>query len=297
MSWFKHLSFYSLPESFRLPANFEELLQPLALKPLGRADFATRGFVSPIGPDHSELSHTLQGACMVRLGIEEKVLPSSLIAQELDRRVRAYQAARDGRRPGKKTREQLKDEIVADFMKRAFVRSSAVTAYIDEISGVLVVNSTSDRAAEKLISALREALTTFAVEPWQPGGHLGVVMSDWLVEGQCTRGFALADAVELTDPVERRTTVRAKRHDLTSEEIRQHAQAGKQVSQLALIFDDRLSFTLDVQFKVRGLRFLDCVMDDLGDGGGDVVGEFDARFALMTLEVRRLLGALREVAP
>jgi recombination associated protein RdgC len=292
---FKNLSFYRLPEQFTAPEDFDELLQPLALKPLGSVDFATRGFVSPI-PDHSGLSHTLQGACMVRLGIEEKVLPSSLIAQELDRRVRAIEQ-RDGRRPGKKTREQLKDDIVADFMKRAFVRSSAITAYIDEISGVLVVNSTSERAAEKLISALRGALTTFAVEPWQPGGHLGVVMSQWLVDGQCTHGFQLADAVELTDPVERQTTVKAKRHDLTSEEIRQHAQAGKQVSQLALIFDDRLSFTLDTQFKVRGLRFLDCVMDDLGDGGGDVVGEFDARFALMTLEVRRLVKALREVAP
>ncbi len=71
--------------------------------------------------------------------------------------------------------------------------------------------------------------------------------------------------------------------------------AGKQVSQLALVFDDRIGFTLDDKLKVRRLRFLDLVMDELGDGGGEAAGEFDARFALMTLEVRRLLDALHTV--
>lgn len=292
--WFKNLSFFRLPEQFTVPEDFDELLAPLVLKPLGSVELFSRGFIPPLGPEHPLLSHALQGARLVRLGTEEKLLPGSVVKQEVERRARAIEE-RDGRRPGKKQREQLKDDVVAEFTQRAFVKSGVVNGYLDVEARMLIVDSASDKAAEKLITALREALTTFAVEPAATEESVTVILSEWVKEGQGHHGFVLGDEIELKDPVEPKTTIKAKRHDLTSEEIRDHVLAGKQVSQLALIFDDRIGFTLDDKLKVRRLRFLDLVMDEMGDGGGDAAGEFDARFALMTLEVRRLLDALHTV--
>lgn len=286
---FRNLTFYRLPEGFTLPADFDDLLAVEKLQPISSVELFTRGWVPPLADDPA-LSRRFQmdRVSLIRLGTEERQLPGTVIKQEVDRRARAIED-QEGRRPGKKRREQIKDEVVAEFTKRAFVRSGAVTGYIDLDLGMLVVDSASDRDAERLITALREALTTFAVETVEPRESVRVVLSEWLAKGEGTHGFALGDEVTLEDPVEIKTTIKAKRHDLTSDEIRDHVRAGKQVSQMALVFDGRMGFTLDKRLKVRGLRFLDIVMEPLEYGGGDAVGEFDARFTLLTLEVRRLV--------
>ena len=62
---------------------------------------------------------------------------------------------------------------------------------------------------------------------------------------------------------------------------------------LALVFDNRLGFTLDEKFRLRKLKFLDLVEEELGDiAGADAIAELDARFTLMVLELRRVFTAL-----
>jgi recombination associated protein RdgC len=62
-----------------------------------------------------------------------------------------------------------------------------------------------------------------------------------------------------------------------------------------LVFDERLSFSLDEDLVVRKLRFLDQVQNELGDTEAEsAVAELDARFALMSLELRRLFDNLQE---
>ena len=64
--------------------------------------------------------------------------------------------------------------------------------------------------------------------------------------------------------------------------------------QLGLIFDDRMSFVLGEDLVLRKLKFLDVVLDELGDSQQDAAAEMDARFALLTLELERLLAKLEE---
>ena len=298
---FKNLSFYSLPDGFTAPEDLNDLLPELT--PISSVELCNRGFV-PVAdglgktyhyiPSSMRLSnlHNPGHVTIVRLATQEKILPASVIREEVERRARAIEE-RDGCRPGKSIRNQLKDDVVADFTKRAFVRTSYVTGYIDHTARVLVVDTASDRAAERLITALREALTTFAVEPLGAEENVSVILSEWVKTCEPTDGFAIGDEIEMVDPVEIKTVVKAKRHDLTVEEIRDHLTAGSMmVSKLALIFEDRLSFTLDESLKVRRLRFTDLALESMGDCGGDAIGEFDARLTLLALEVRKLLTGL-----
>jgi recombination associated protein RdgC len=65
---------------------------------------------------------------------------------------------------------------------------------------------------------------------------------------------------------------------------------GKQVYQLGLQFEDRMSFVLGEDLVIRKLRFLDVVQDSLDAEGRDSAeAELDASFALMTLELEQLL--------
>jgi recombination associated protein RdgC len=55
-----------------------------------------------------------------------------------------------------------------------------------------------------------------------------------------------------------------------------------------------MSFVLGEDLIVRKLKFLDVVLDEMGDSHQDAAAEADASFALLTLEIERLLGKLEE---
>jgi recombination associated protein RdgC len=77
--------------------------------------------------------------------------------------------------------------------------------------------------------------------------------------------------------------------------VREHLKSGKQVFQLGLVLDERIAFVLGEDLTVRKLRFLDGVLDELGEESSESAHtELDARFALMTLELKRLLEKLDE---
>jgi len=89
--------------------------------------------------------------------------------------------------------------------------------------------------------------------------------------------------------------VRCKRQDLTSDEIQQHMEAGKQVTQLSLAWQDKLSFVLDDKLIIKRLRFEELLQDQAEqDGGEDALAQQDASFLLMMMTFREFLPALFE---
>jgi recombination associated protein RdgC len=204
-------------------------------------------------------------------------------------------AEKAGKPVGSRERKRLKDEVLTDLLPRAFTRLSKRYAYLDTENGWLVVDTSSRKAAEAATSLIREALGSFPAAPLVPDESPRVLMTDWLAHGKLPRGLALGDECELRDSGDGGAAVRCRRQDLESDEIREHLKSGKQVFQLGLTFDERLSFSLDEELVVRKLRFLDQVQDELGDAQTDsAVAELDARFALMSLELRRLFDNLQE---
>lgn len=287
---------------FRFSPAVAETLSDIAdsldgkrLRTCGALESATRGFVSPHGRDGVVLAHTIAPFTLVALGSEHKLLPSAVVNDELAKRVRKV-AETEGRRIGGKERRRLKDEVLEDLLPRAFVRSSRLFAYLDLRDGWLVVDSASRGAAEQLLSELREAVGSLPVAPMAPEESPRALLTAWVNSGQLPDGFALGDAVELRDPADSGAVVRCRGQDLETDEVREHLKCGKTVAAVALTFDDRLSFVLTEDMVVRKLKFLDLVLDQLGDVVTDTAAaEFDARFALMSLEVARLLSRLDEI--
>lgn len=294
--WFKNLSLYRLPEEFVLESTqLETALGTAPLKPVGTQELRSQGFVSPYPPGFTQLVHAGSSAALIELGTEERVLPSAVVRAALKERIEAYRA-KLGRTPGKRVRDQLKDEVLQELLPRAFVKPGRCAAYIDQQARLLVVDSASDKPGEAIGTKLREALGSFAAEPIATEESVGGVLTRWLLEGKGEGGFELGDEVELKDPLDTRAVVKVRKHDLALDEVREHARQGKRVSQLALVFDNRLGFTLDEKFRLRKLKFLDLVQEELGDiAGADAAAELDARFTLMVLEMRRVYTALDEL--
>lgn len=292
--WFRNLLAYRLTQP--LPFDAEALEAALATKPArpcASQELTTYGFVAPFGKGaDAPLVHVSQNFMLVAARKEERILPGSVVRDALKEKVDEIETEQM-RKVYKKERDQLKDEIVQTLLPRAFLRRSTTYAAIAPDLGLVLVDSASPKRAEDLLSTLREAIGSLPLRPVTVKIAPSATLTDWVKSQKAVTDFFVLDECELRDTHEDGGTVRCKRQDLTSEEIQLHLSSGKQVTQLALGWQDKLSFILDDKMVVKRLRFEDLLQDQAAqDGGDDALGQQDASFTLMMLTFADFLPAL-----
>jgi recombination associated protein RdgC len=204
-------------------------------------------------------------------------------------------ADEEGRKVNGRERKRIKDDVMNELLPRAFVRTSRMSAYADRKNGWLVMDTSSRKSAENTLSQIREALGSFPAVPLAPEESPRILMTHWVATGELPAGLALGDECELRDPATASGAIaRCRRQDLDTDEIREHLRTGKQVFQLGLVFDDRISFVLGEDLILRKIKFTDVVLDEQGDSPESAAAEMDANFALMAGEYARLFGKLEE---
>lgn len=287
--WFKNLSLMRLPADFALTDEaLEQALTEHPLRSPGPLELETRGFLSPFARDDAAYSHGCDGASLLCLGTEARLLPASVLRDAIADRVAEHEG-KTGRKVGKRMRNEFREAALGELLPRAFIKRSRTGAYLDRKQRLLAVDASSDSSTEAVCSALRDGLGSFPARPLAVEASLGLLMSEWLMSGELPEGFELGDECELKDPSDQGSVVRCRRHDLSAEEVREHARCGKQVVQLGLVYEQRIGFVLDAKLKLRKLSFLDVIADQLdSQDGADMDQVLDAEFALMSLELRRL---------
>jgi len=281
--------------------SLDDLESELAKHPLracGPAELATCGFVAPIpSNDDSEntvaFTHSVNGVTLIAVGGETKLLPSSVINDELAKRI-AKIRRETGRPPGGRERKRLKEEILMDLLPRAFLKRSRTFAYLDKARGRLVVNTSGRKGAEGVVTQIREALGSFPALPLQPEESVRVLMTDWVAKGRLPEGLQFGDECELRDPVESGARWRGRNTEMETDEVREHLKSGKQVYLLSLVFDERISFVLGEDLVLRKVKLLDVALDSLDEKAEDPAAALDAAFTLMSLEYERLFAKLDE---
>lgn len=296
--------------TFRLPADWlwsdhvgdsingvHEQLSQHPLREPGPLELETRGFLSPWRSSDYLSAHTAGagGAFLVRLGQMSRLLPASVLRDAIDARVAEHEL-KTGRKPGKRLRNDFREAALTELLPRAFIQRRACDAMWLPAHRLLIVDATSDTTAEAVVSALREALGSFPARPLAAEASATLLMSEWLISNTLpTTSFEFGDAAELKDPSDKTTVVRARHHDLSAEEVREHARCGKQVTQLGLSYGARISFVLDAKLKLRGLSFADSALEHLDDKaaeGADADQMFEAELFLQAEELTRLFSAL-----
>lgn len=289
--WFKSLMPFRFTEPCTLdPDTLAEALARAAFRPCGSQDLVTCGWVPPLGGEDGVLVHAAGGFWLLCLQSEDKLLPASVIRAALDERVAEIED-REARKIRRKEKETLRDEVLLDLLPRAFTRRKRLYAYVDPRGGWLVVNGTPGKAVDDFTSLLRKAAGSLPIAPLRTAAVPATVLTGWL--GGAPADWQVGDECELRDAGEEGGIVRCKGQDLGGDEIRTHLAAGKQVTRLAVEWQERLSCVLGDDHAVRRLRFLDVVQEQLADLNAETVAEeLDARFALMTLELAAFLPAL-----
>lgn len=287
--WFKNLRLFRFTETFEL--NAEQLDQALAaqpFRPCGSQDLTTYGWTPPLGREGSEYVHAANGYIMICAQRQDKILPAGVINEHLEEKA-AQIKADEGRPVGRKERQNLKDEIIFSLLPQAFAKSSRDFAYIAPREGWIVVNAASAKRAEDLLSKLRESLGSLKVIPLVPQAAPAQVMTEWLRNNEAPGEFELGEDCELQAGKDSRV-VRLRHQDLTAPEVTNHLESGMYVSKLALSWKEAIHFVLDDQFALKQLKFDDALRDQAADRKADSAAEeFDAEFAIMTLELSGLV--------
>jgi recombination associated protein RdgC len=252
----------------------------------------SRGFIPPFGRDAEAMSHRIGDAIWITLGGEDRLLPGAVVNDELGKRIAAMEE-KEGRKLGGRARKRLKEDLVMELLPRAFVRPVQTNATLDLEHGFIAVDASSKKAAESVVSELRHALGSFPALPLNAEVSARAVLTGWIAGEELPAGLVLGDECELKDPIDGGAVVKCQRQELLCDEIKKHLESGKQVSKLALVLDDHVSFVLGEDLVVRKLKFLDGVVDQLeGTERDGLHAELDARYALMAGELKRLFAVL-----
>jgi len=293
---FKNARFYRLADPSAIDAeSLETRLSERRFRPCGSLESVALGWVSPLGTQTQALTHAGNGCVYLCARRQERLLPSAVVAEAVDERIAEIED-REARSVGRTERRHLREEVMLDMLPRAFTRSRQMRAYLDLVSGWMVVDAASEKAAEDLLGLLRETLGSFPVRPPRPERSPPTLMTQWVTAGKAPDGLALGDECELRDPRDDRSLVRCRGQDLSGEEIATHVRAGKEAIKLALNWNEQLDFLLQEDLSLKRLRFADELIEDVVESDiEDETIRFDAEFAIMALLLRELIGRLDEM--
>jgi recombination associated protein RdgC len=284
---FKNLVFHRLPADWDLSAaDFESQLAGRTLKPCGPFDMSSRGWV-PV-TSGGRLLHTVNRHHMVALGVDEKLLPGSIVRQVAQERAEV-QAREQGFPVGRKQMRDLRARVGDELRARALTRRRTTRAWLDPASGWFAVDASSIPRAEMVVETLSDTLGTFAPQAVETGRSPQASMASWLLRAEAPPHFSIDDDLELQSADKAKSTIRYTRHPLDSKEIRGHLAAGKYPTRLGLTWKDRLSFVLTDKLQAKRLEFLEMSKDTTEGDDVDPAEQFDIDFAVMAGELGLLL--------
>ncbi|MDA7418339.1 recombination-associated protein RdgC [Xenophilus arseniciresistens] len=296
MPRFKNALAYRLEPSWVPDFNAaQDALDAQRFAPCGPSQESSAGFVAPRGQEHGLLLESVGGQWLLEYMVESKTVPASVIRRKVDERAAEIEKT-TGRAPGKKEKKQLKEDVTHELLPLAFTRHARISVWIDPEARRLTLDTSNAARADGVVTALVQALPGFAVAPFHTQQEPASAMAGWLASYEPPAGFSIDRDCELKASDESKAVVRYAKHPLDIEEVRQHIEAGKRPTRLAMTWEDRVSFELTEGFTLRKLAFLEGVLDDAGVGGDAKKGEenFDTDAAIVTGELRQLLPALLE---
>jgi recombination associated protein RdgC len=291
--WFKNLIVYRLPADWSVSASeIEDLLSKHTLQPCGALEMVSRGWVSP--SPGGRLLHTVNQQHLIALGIDQKLLPGSIIRQVAQERGAAL-AQEQGYPVGRRQMRDLKTRVTEELRARALTRRRMIRAWIDPLNGWFVVDAAGAAKAEELTEVLRVTLGgSFAVQFLETEKSATASMTAWLAHGDAPTRFTIEQDLELQSADVNKATIRYTRHPLDVKEVQQHLKAGKHPTRLGLTWSDRVSFVLTDKTQVKRIEFLEMTKDTADGGDVDAAEQFDIDFAVMAGELAKLLEELGE---
>ena len=259
--WFKQVQLFQLSKSKHF--SFDELtklVEQLTFEPCLPSMPESAGFVAPVEENEERLVRNINNNFVICVQVEEKILPSSVIRKELGDLVKQIELS-ESRKLRQKEKMDLKDQVTMTMLPRAFSKLTKVYAYIDNTNHWLILGTTNGKLSDKFISAFKKAITddVFSPQLVKPAS----IMTQWVKDRNYPSSFSIENACLLQDPNNEARMVRCQQQDLFASSIQSLIKDGCEVNQLALTWQDRVTFVLANDFSLRSIQMQDELIEQV----------------------------------
>ncbi len=287
---FRNVRFYRLDGSW--PDNEEDLskrLEQAEFEPCGPLTERSSGWEAIDTETSDLLARRLNGADLLKLRSQSRVLPAAVISEELDSRIEEFRN-RMQEAPNPREKRRLKAEARDELMPKAMLKSDRIWGYVDLKEKVLGIDTALDSVAERFVRRLQASIDGLNIRPLQTMKPVDELLTGIFFD-DAPRQFAVGRECRMQDLADTGSVVRWTDFDLGDKAIRDHVANGMRLTHLAIVYDNIMSCVLNENGVLSKLRFLG--MDDDNEDHKDPLARQDAEFVLITGTLRRLLGDLK----
>ena len=232
--WFKHLQIYQFSSDFIF--NIEDLTNKLESKKFHSCANIlpmSMGWEAPIGKNEdAPLVHAANGSWLIRLKIEEKLLPATVIRNHTNEKINTLETEQK-RKLSSKEKAAIRDETYGALLPQAFSKYSHINALIDPEKRLLIIDSSSRSKAEDYITFMRKAVETLPVTLLDTL-PISQILTKWLQLSTLPIELQLGGTCVLQDSKAEGGIVRCSKQDLRSPNIQAFLQDNMEVAQIQL---------------------------------------------------------------
>ena len=317
--WFKQIQVFQLNPSGAFNASelaFE--LEKLTFCPCLPNLFVSMGWVSPtedftdftkhaaimdeqenddedkIIQNDLSLVHEANGYLMICMQTEEKILPASVVSNQVKKRIKEIQI-NEKRKVTAKEKQALRETVYFELIPQAFSKISKTYAYIDTKNNRLILNALTEKKTESFISLLKKTLSNTDIKQLETK-KISNIMTNWLQKNKYPKSLTIENSCVLQDPNKQGRIIRCQQQDLFAPSIQSLLEEGCAISQMQFTWNDQLTFTLKDDFTLQSLNYQDAVIELANETTTETKLErFNTDFLIMTGVLNQLLTELLNI--
>ncbi|WP_336296571.1 MULTISPECIES: recombination-associated protein RdgC [Chromohalobacter] len=290
--WFKTVHAYRLHGAAAAGIALDTLTSALAEhthRPVSSAEARRLGWYPPAGRQGTQLVHEIQGHRLLTVLRQERILPASVIREEVEERV-AEREATEGRPVPRRDRQAIKEQVIEELLPRAFTRTQRIDMWWDTDRALIAINAASRTRAEEVLDLLRQSLGSLQVTPLAVRQLPSRTMTNWVHQPKIRPAWLrIGEKAVLEDSHGDDGKWSASGIDIDADDTQSVLAPGRQVTRLQIEIDERVTAMLHDDLTLKSIRFADALLDEASqvEDDDDPIMRLETDFALMT-------GALRE---
>ena len=289
---FRNLRFYRVtspwPES---EEALSDILSENAFTPCGSFSERSAGWEALGNHEDDLLCRRVNGADLVQLRTQSRVLPVAAIKEALEDRVDEFRS-RMKLEPNRAEIRRMKEETRDTLLPKALVKSERNRACFIPSESLLVIDVGTVTKAEWVIEQLRACFDQFYCTPLT-FNKLPADLLTGIFMGDSPLGFSLGRECRMQDVVDSKSIVTWRDFELSDHSIRQHVVEGMRLTHLGVGFDEVMNFVIDQEGVISKVKFIEA--EAVENWGEDPMAKLDADFVLLTGAVRRLIEDLKKL--
>lgn len=291
---FRNLRFYRVtspwPESEQ---DLSDNLSENAFSPCGSFSERSAGWEAPGNSEDDPLCRRLNGADLLQLRTQSRVLPAAAIKEALEERLIVFRSRME-MEPTRSELRRLREETRDKLLPKALLKSDRTRACFIHSESLLAIDVGTETRAEWFLDQLRPCFDQFFCTPLTFNNPPADLMQR-IFMGESLLGFSLGRECRMQDVTDSKSIVTWRDFELTDGSIRQHVVEGMKLTHLGVGFDQVMSCVISEEGTFGKLKFIQGDAIDKVDNEEDPLARLDADFVLLTGAIRRLIEDLKKL--